>query len=322
MLRSIALAAVTIVGASTFVEAGVPAGAGDVPIRPNRRLPVAPTSGDLTGTVAVAGSPAAGWSVDLYAASPDGATKLASTTSDDAGGFRFGRTAEWSGANLYVLALRDAEARLLALLGQDGEAPASIVVNERTTIASIWAAAQFLDGVSITGNAVGLRTAARNVPNLVDLHTGELGAVVQNQVNGTRTNTLATLNTLASLLSDCIDEGCPELYPLATPPGETTPSAILQAFGNVARNPWHNVVPIFELRPPADPDENANRPAFLPTLLWAPTAWTLSLVHTDGGFQAPGEISIDQQGDVWSNNNFMPGSQSILFRDGFPGVVT
>ena len=300
----------------------VPTGAsGNIAISEDGRLPVAGRgTARLTGHVTVGRLPAPGWTVDLYAAGRSNATHLATTTTDDEGTFGFRRSPTWSQQLLYVVAWRDAATQMLALLGRGNDVPSATYVNEHTTIASIWAASQFLDGTTIAGNDVGLRTAARNVPNLVNLYTGDLGAVIQNGVNGTRTNTLATFNTLASLLTDCIRNGCEALYPLATPPGEMPPTDTLTAFGNVARNPWNQVVPIFQLRPPADPNVIEGRPAFLPTLLWAPTAWTLSLVYVDGGFQAPGGLSIDQHGNVWTNNNFMPGSQSILFPDGFQGI--
>lgn len=294
---------------------------GSIAVTGRDRLPVArPIQEAFEGKLTLARHPAPGWTVDLYEAGRNGATPLASTTTDDEGGFTFPRSSQSSASVLYVVAHRDPDARMLALLGRGAEAPSSFYVNEHTTIASIWAAAQFLEGTMIAGNEVGLDAAARNVPNLVNLSDGELGEVIQNDVNGTRTNSLATFNTLASLLSDCLRSGCPDFYALATPPGGTPPTDTLGAFGNVARNPWNNVVAIFEQRPPASAEILRGRPAFLPTLLFAPTAWTLSIVHTRGGFQAPGGISIDPWGNVWTNNNFMPGSQSILFPDGFTGV--
>ena len=69
---------------------------------------------------------------------------------------------------------------MLTVLGTARDAPEWVVVNELSTVASIWTSAQFLDGESIQGNEVGLKAAARNVPNLVDLETGQLGTVVQN----------------------------------------------------------------------------------------------------------------------------------------------
>ncbi len=307
--------------ASGRIAAGEIDGAA-VPIVDSRRLPVmrrAPR--DLIGTLTVAGAAAVNWPVDLYAAASSGATRLATTTSDGDGAFRFRRSPDWGPALLYIVARKGPAGRMLALVGTDAELPSRIVVNELTTIASVWAAAQFLDGDAISGNDVGLRSAAGNVPNLVDLSNGGLGAVVQNMLNGTRTSTLATFNTLASILSTCLSDGCPVFFELATPSGESPPSTTIEAFGNVARNPWNHVDEIFALRPPANTDFPQKYPAFLPTLLWPPTGWTLALVYGEGGFQAPGGISIDRHGNVWTNNNFMPGSQSVLFAPGDPRVV-
>lgn len=59
-----------------------------------------------------------------------------------------------------------------------------MVVNDPTTVASVWATAQFLDGTAMSGNEIGLNIAAGNVPNLVDLETRRLGAVIMNPVDG------------------------------------------------------------------------------------------------------------------------------------------
>lgn len=266
----------------------------------------------IVGQVQVANEPAAGWRVELHAGSPKGSRRLDTTTSGDDGEFRLRVRAGRRDSILYLVAKKGGENRLLAVLGPPWEIPRRVVVNELSTIASIWTATQFLDGESIQGNRVGLVAAARNVPNLVDLETGGPGAVVQNVVNGARTNTLATLNTLASILSDCLISNCYELFVLATLQGKPAPTNTLDAFHNVALNPWHNVVDIFELRGAATDGADDN-PFFIPTLLYPPTAWTLSLVYAEGGFNAPGGMSIDARGNLWANNNFMPGSQSILF---------
>jgi len=265
----------------------------------------------IIGQVEVAGEPRAGWRVELRAATSQGSRLLDAAVSRGDGRFRLRPRRASRDAVLYVLANRGATQRMLAVLGPPAEASRKVVVNELSTVASVWTSAQFIDGASIRRNRVGLVAAARNVPNLVDLETGGLGKVVQNAVNGTRTNTVATINTLASILADCLQEGCADFFALATPPGEPLATTTLEALVYVARNPWHNVVPIFELRPAASDGADDN-PAFIPTLLWPPTAWTLSLVYAEGGFNAPGGMSIDAWGGLWTNNNFMPGSQSIL----------
>ena len=62
---------------------------------------------------------------------------------------------------------------LLTVLG--GKPPAKVVINEMTTVASVWTNAQFLDGTAIKGHALGLRIAAGNVPNFVDLANRRMG---------------------------------------------------------------------------------------------------------------------------------------------------
>ena len=62
---------------------------------------------------------------------------------------------------------------LMTVLGS--KPPANVVINEFTTVASVWTHAQFLDGTAIKGHALGLRIAAGNVPNFVDLTTGGWG---------------------------------------------------------------------------------------------------------------------------------------------------
>ena len=57
--------------------------------------------------------------------------------------------------------------RFMTVLG--GKPPATVTINELTTVASVWTHDQFLDGTAIKGPALGLRIAAGNVPNFVDL---------------------------------------------------------------------------------------------------------------------------------------------------------
>jgi hypothetical protein len=135
---------------------------------------------------------------------------------------------------------------LLATLGT--EPLERVTINELTTVASVWTGAQFLHGSALRGNPLGLRIAAGNVPNLVELETGGLGPVIMDPLNAPRTTTLAKMNTLGLLLSACvtaIPEACDKLFDAATPPGGTTPTDTLQAAQNIARHPWHNAQEIF-----------------------------------------------------------------------------
>ena len=49
---------------------------------------------------------------------------------------------------------------------------------------------------------------------------------------------------------------------------------------------------------------------YMPYLGYAPSAWVLSLKFTGGGLNAPGKISFDSQGNAWTGDNFIVGSQA------------
>lgn len=206
---------------------------------------------------------------------------------------------------------------LMATLGP--KPPTQVKINELTTVASVWTAAQFLDGTALSGNLTGLAIAAGNVPNLVDLETGGLGPVIVDPLNAPQTTTLAKFNTLALLLSACVTElpeACDKLFNAATPPGVTRPTNTLQAAHNIARQPWHNADGIFGLLDAFYPVPDGKRyrdVALIPYLYFAPSSWTLSLVYSGGGFFAVGGAAIDGEGNFWTNNNWLVGSQTTIF---------
>src|SRR5262249_25641679 len=89
----------------------------------------------------------------------------------------------------------------VALLAGLGNTPPSrVVVNELTTVASVWTANQFIEGTKIKGHVLGLKIAAGNVPNFVDLQTGGYGTTIQDSLNSGQTPTMANFATLADLL--------------------------------------------------------------------------------------------------------------------------
>lgn len=69
----------------------------------------------------------------------------------------------------------------MAVLGP--QLPTKVTVNEFTTIASVWTCAQFLNGETLSGTKLGLRIAAGNVSNFVDLETGGYGETIQDALN-------------------------------------------------------------------------------------------------------------------------------------------
>jgi hypothetical protein len=183
----------------------------------------------------------------------------------------------------------------------------------------VWTHAQFLDGNSLRGSRLGLRIAAGNVGNFVDLGTGGLGAVIQDPLNSSQTTTLAQFNTLANLLAACITErpnACERRFAVATTPAGAGPSDTLSAARNIARHPWHRAEDLFALLDefyPVRPDTDWRDAPHIPYLNYAPRAWTLSLVYGGGGLNSLGGIAIDGEGNLWADDNFLVGAQSTIF---------
>jgi DNA-binding beta-propeller fold protein YncE len=285
---------------------------------------------NIGGKVEGGGSPIAKATVTLWAAGPGAPQKLAETQTKDNGSFdlRFGE-GNARGTFLYLIA-KGGEPKvggtkgpnpaitLMATLGTTP--PKRVTINELTTVASVWTGAQFLNGTALSGNALGLRIAAGNVPNLVDLKTGGLGPVIQDPLNSSQTATLATFNTLANLLTGCITrihvDACSKFFAVATPPGGAAPTDTLMAAQSIARNPSHQAQSLFALLDAFYPVPAGKlwRPVpFIPYLSFAPTAWTLSLVYAGGGMNSLGGIAIDGEGNMWSDNNFLVGAQSTIY---------
>ena len=137
----------------------------------------------------------------------------------------------------------------MTLLGTSS--PTKVTVNELTTVASAFTASQFISGEAISGNPLGLRIAAGNVPNLVDPVSGRYGKVILDPINITQTTTLANLNTLGSLVSAFAtvgnDDWRARFLKAATPPGGNAPKNTLEAMAGIAREPWAAPKELFAL---------------------------------------------------------------------------
>jgi hypothetical protein len=218
-------------------------------------------SDSLKGQVLGAGAPIAKSTVTLWAAGFGAPRQLAQTQTSGDGQFKMTvQRPTGDGSVLYLVARGGQPAaskvsgdnKAIVLMAVLGSRPrAKVVLNELTTVASVWTGAQFLNGTAFSGKALGLRIAAGNVPNLVDLETGGLGPVIQDPLNSSQTATLATFNTLANLLTGCITrvhvDACNNFFAAATPPGGTAPTDTLTAAQNIARNPSHQAKSLFAL---------------------------------------------------------------------------
>ena len=116
--------------------------------------------------------------------------------------------------------------------------PPKVVVNELTTVASAFTNARFLKGEAISGNPLGLKIAAGNVPNLVDPATGGWGKTLLDPINSTQTTTLATFDTLGSLITAYAtwssEDWRGRFLKAATPTGGPQPTNTLEAIAGVA----------------------------------------------------------------------------------------
>jgi DNA-binding beta-propeller fold protein YncE len=285
---------------------------------------------DVMGQVFGGAAPVEGATVTLWGATASAPVQLGLAVTDSDGHFSIDpATTPMKGASLYVVAKGGRSSAdkaggdneriaLLTVLGSDPHS--SFMINELTTVASVWTHAQFIDGAEIKGHALGLRIAAGNVPNLVDLTTGGLGPVIQDPLNSSQTTALATLNTLGDLLAGCVTrvrgDACERLFAAATPRGGTAPTDTLMAIQNIASDPSHQAQDLFTLLNefyPVPDGKLWREVPFVPYLSFAPSAWTLSLVFAGGGLNSLGGIAIDGDGNMWSDNNFMPGAQSTIW---------
>jgi hypothetical protein len=146
----------------------------------------------LNGKVLGGGQPIANSTVTLWAASGGAPTQLGQTRTGVDGTFTLSSTDAPKDTTRYLIAKGgqpQANAQggdnpaiaLMTVIG--GNVPATVTINEMTTVASVWTHAQFLDGSAIKGPSLSLRIAAGNVPNFVDLQSGGLGATIQDPLN-------------------------------------------------------------------------------------------------------------------------------------------
>src|SRR5208282_6072353 len=292
----------------------------------------------IEGQVQARGGPIAKATVTLWAAGPGAPQKLVETQTRDDGSFDLDSAGGNDETGVFYLIAKGGEPKmgggkgpnpaitLMATLGTTP--PKRVTINEFTSVASAWTGAQFLNGIALSGKALGLRIAADNVRNLVDLETGGLGPVIQDPLNSSQTATLATFSTLGDLLAGCITrvhgDACNKLFAAATPPGGVAPTDTLTAAQNIARNPSHQAQQLFALLDtfyPVPVGKRLRAAPFIPYLSFAPSAWTLSLVYAGGGLNSLGGVAIDGEGNMWTGDNFLVGSQSTIYR-GFGGGIS
>jgi NHL repeat len=188
-----------------------------------------------------------------------------------------------------------------------------VVVNELTTVASVWALSPFMSGMTNIGssaaNQVGLANAFAGVNSVVNIATGTASGPA---LPSGATLPIANIDTLANILSSCVNStggtagdssACGKLFS-ATTVNSTAPTNTVAAALNMAQHPTANVGSLYALQ--------TATPPFLPSLSAAPSDLTIAIKYTGGGLNAPAAIATDQSGNVWVANS---GSDAVSWFD-------
>jgi streptogramin lyase len=278
-------------------------------------------------------------------------TQLGAATTDDSGAWTITFTMPQGDPLVYVVANggdvgngQNGAIALMTAIGPLSSAPSSVLVNEVTTVASVYSLAQFLNPSSATAvgapasNAVGLSNAFGTVLNLVSLGTGvaltssdAFTPIVNSVTNASEAPPGPLVNTLAELLSGCIvssqaSSGCSSLFTLAKPSAEAQmPTNTRQAILDVALHPANSVSELFAL-------SRNGGVAFQPDLRnAAPNDFTMAINFIGGALLGaqPVGVAIDAAGNAWVTNDMCHcvielhphGSQSGPFTSsGTPGL--
>lgn len=267
----------------------------------------------IEGQVQAGGGPISNSTVTLWSASAGEPKQLAEAKTGSDGQFQLGTDATPGTDTILYLVAKGGVATinkgsgdnpaivLLTVLGN--RPPAKVVINEMTTVASVWTHAQFLDGTAITGHPLGLRIAAGNVPNFVDLATGGWGEAIQGPLNSGQTPTMANFATLADVISGCVVQvqaaACNSLFAASTSPTGTVPTDTLAAAESVARYPWYQPNRLYDLLGQFYQVSTVNHMLtvpYMPYLNWAPSAWVLPLKFDGGGYRAAWQGHVRQRG--------------------------
>ena len=279
----------------------------------------------IKGQVRGGDAPIAQSTVTLFAATVGAPKQLAQTKTDNEGRFEVRTAGAPPGSSLYFVATGGVPAAnkaagnnpaiaLLAVVGS--RPPARVVMNEFTTIASVWTHAQLIEGMTIKGEPLQLRIAAGNVPNFVDLESGGWGNTIQDPLNSSQTPTMANFATLADLLAGCVTrvkaDACRSLFEAARPPSGGLPTDTLNTAESIALFPWHQPDKLYALLRQfysISPGNHMLAVPYMPYLNWTPSAWVLPLQFTGGGYLAGGKCMFDSEGNLWVGDNFTIGWQ-------------
>jgi len=245
--------------------------------------------------------------VTLFEATHALPTIVGEATTDASGQFTISYRRRSSSTIFFMKADVTEGVEFIAVLGPN--LPASVTINELTTVAASYSMAQFLRTGVIAGNSFGLQLAAGMNDNIVAFATGQSSPVLLNSPNADQTNSLRSTRSLANLLAACVDDPgvTASLFDLTTPPGGLPPHNTAQALANLARDPGQNVAGIYTLTLLSN--------LYAPPLVIMPDAWTVTVKVNDSGsnelaflISGPGNLAFDPRGYAWVTNNTVQGT--------------
>ncbi|WP_168701755.1 hypothetical protein [Gordonia paraffinivorans] len=270
---------------------------------PSPEAAATPADPGIAGVVSTAG-PDRSWDVRAWITGTGtaSATPAGTARTDRSGHFRL-RPTQQPGPDeaFYVTATPAGQPGAFTTLAAVSPAiPGRLTINERTTVATGYAMAQFLDGTSIAGRAPGVRGAAMMAANLADPVSGRLGTTLTSPPNGSATSTLGAFISLTNALAACTSgaDGCGALRSATTTPLSGRPANLIESMAHMAKSPEHDPAGLFgvALRRPVNPGG----------LPLPPVAWTLALRFDGGGglLSGPGNFVVGSDGDIWVNSNY------------------
>jgi len=244
-----------------------------------------------------------------------------------------------AGTNNAALALVSALGTCPAFAGDLSVKYPQIVVNEATTVAMSYALAQFMTGPTTAGfTAQSTNTIPSAFLTAQDLVNPLNGYAPANTVGGNGAVPYQTINTLANILSACVNSDGTSMRSQVTPSGfipatpcytlfnasanraGTLPTDTFTAMLNIAKNPSQHLnannstftmQDLYGL-------QAANGP-FQPSLTTQPTDLTLDVVYTGGGLSGtqtrPRTVAVGVDGNIWTINS-NPASVSLFNRQG------
>jgi uncharacterized protein YjdB len=291
-------------------------GSTNVTVNPSQSV----SGGVSTGTVPIVGSQVTLFQVGTsYGGSPS----MLTTATTDSGG-KFILTSSLCAplnAQVYAVAVggdpggttlppdgTDSPIVLMTALGSCNALSSPITINEVTTVASVYAMAQFFNKTvsqhipaigAPSSNAVGLVNAATLIStNLANITTGAAAAFLS-----TGSNAPMNINSLANILAACVvsnstlSPACSQLFTATSISGFTTPVDTMQAILNEALRPANSVTALFNIQA-----LGGTPLPYTPALSSAPPDWALALNYTGGGLNGPQRIAFDASSNAWIAN--------------------